>query len=353
MTHSDDLYEVKSKVAKMRDEIISFAQGIMKIPSISGDEKRCSEFIADELQSIGMEKTIVVEGEKGRPNVVSWLRGTNGDKTLGFHTHNDVVAEGKRDLWKFDPWGAEIENGKIYARGASDCKAGIVSAVMAAKLLISLGIKLSGNIQITVPVGEEVNWDAGTKYLWENGYLEAESIILGCPTLKGPLSLTTSHKSFLQLEATTIGKAVPSAFPWNGVNAVEKMADLIVALKHLKIDFVPHRLHPQGPSMCLGTMIKGGFSPTATAESCTATLDFRLLPTQKKDTLLKAIDTTVEDLRKNDPTFRVEFKETRWVEGDDVSDDSPVVTAVQKLRQMYWDIQLQLKGYLLLAHPVI
>jgi succinyl-diaminopimelate desuccinylase len=329
MPLSDARQEIKSVISEMRDDIIQFAQGMMKIPSISGDEKRCSEFIASELRSIGLE-TFLVGKESGRPNVVSLLKGASDGKTLGFHTHDDVVPEGRRDLWKFDPWGGEIQEGKMYARGASDCKAGIVAGVMGVKALTKAGIKLQGNVRVTVPVGEEIGWEAGTQFLFENGYLKADDIILGCPTLRGPRSITTSHKSFLQLEATTYGKAVPTAFPWTGVNAVEKMCDFIVTLKNLKLDFIPHKLHPQGPTMSLGTMIKGGFSPTATPETCTATLDFRLLPAQKKQDLMDGIMAIVNDMKSKDPSFRIEFTETRWVQGDDVPENFAIVSAVQK-----------------------
>ena len=55
------------------------------------------------------------------------------NKAFGFNGHTDVVPVGDAEAWTYDPFGAEIENGRIYGRGTCDMKAGIAAAVFAAE----------------------------------------------------------------------------------------------------------------------------------------------------------------------------------------------------------------------------
>ena len=63
----------------------------------------------------------------GRPNVTALLRGTGGGRSLTFNGHIDVVPAGVAHRWSFDPWGAEVVDGRMYGRGAADMKAGVVA----------------------------------------------------------------------------------------------------------------------------------------------------------------------------------------------------------------------------------
>ena len=141
-----------------RDECVQFLQELVRIPSVmlTDGEKIAQEFISKKMQSIGFfvdmwetdwdelknakSKTtgqslyVPVEtwipdykGLKNRPNVVGVQRGKGDGRSLLLNGHIDVVPPGAVEKWKHDPWGAHIEDGLLYGRGAVDMKAGVAA----------------------------------------------------------------------------------------------------------------------------------------------------------------------------------------------------------------------------------
>ncbi|RLQ97883.1 dipeptidase PepV [Falsibacillus albus] len=79
-----------------------------------------------------------------------------GEELLGILCHVDVVPEG--DGWSFDPFGGEISDGKIYARGAIDDKGPTMAAYYAMKIVKELGLPLNKRIRMIIGADEESDW---------------------------------------------------------------------------------------------------------------------------------------------------------------------------------------------------
>jgi len=93
---------------------------------------------------------------KDRPNVVGTWKGLGGGgRSLILNGHIDTVTIEPRDEWTHDPFGAEIEDGRMYGRGTSDMKSGIIAAMVALESLIELGVKLRGDVVFESVVNEE------------------------------------------------------------------------------------------------------------------------------------------------------------------------------------------------------
>jgi len=91
--------------------------------------------------------------DEGYAGVVEY--GTSED-LVGILCHLDVVPAG--GVWKYPPFSATIEDGKIYARGAMDDKGPTIAAYYALKIIKELGIKLNKKIQIILGTDEETGW---------------------------------------------------------------------------------------------------------------------------------------------------------------------------------------------------
>ncbi len=74
-------------------------------------------------------------------NVAGHLEFGSGKELVGILCHVDVVPEGEG--WTSDPFGAEIRDGKIYARGALDDKGPTMAAYYAMKIVKELGLPLA------------------------------------------------------------------------------------------------------------------------------------------------------------------------------------------------------------------
>ena len=77
--------------------------------------------MADYLRSLSID-VYVEEVAPGRPNVIGVVDSGKPGKTLLFEGHTDVVTEGDREAWTYDPFGAEIVGGRMYGRGTNDTK---------------------------------------------------------------------------------------------------------------------------------------------------------------------------------------------------------------------------------------
>ncbi|RNA70407.1 dipeptidase PepV [Alteribacter keqinensis] len=88
-----------------------------------------------------------------------------GEDIIGILCHIDVVPEG--DGWSSDPYGAEIKDGKIIARGAIDDKGPTMAAYHALKLVKDLELPLSKRVRIIIGTDEESEWRCVDRYFKE------------------------------------------------------------------------------------------------------------------------------------------------------------------------------------------
>lgn len=156
--------KVLDYVDKHKDDLAEFLSQIVQIPSInegvedSGDEREIGRFLADYYCKLGLEtKVVMVDKEGKRPNVIGVYKGTGGGQNILLNAHMDTVPVTDPDEWKYDPLSGKIIDGKVYGRGASDCKQGIAAMTYAVKALQDSGVKLRGDVILLASCGEESN----------------------------------------------------------------------------------------------------------------------------------------------------------------------------------------------------
>ncbi len=99
---------------------------------------------------------IEVLNYKNRPNVVGIWKGSGGGRrSLILNGHIDTVTVEPLNQWTHDPYEAEIKEGKMFGRGVSDMKRGIIAAIIALESLIELDVKLRGDVIFQSVVNEE------------------------------------------------------------------------------------------------------------------------------------------------------------------------------------------------------
>jgi putative selenium metabolism hydrolase len=111
----------------IQNEVIAFAQEIIRIESLSGEEGRVAAAIRAKMQMLGYDPVDVDD----YGSLVGYRQGSRPGPTVLFDSHMDVVPVTNPDEWTSDPFGAEIRDGKIYGRGSSDMKGPLAAAVVA------------------------------------------------------------------------------------------------------------------------------------------------------------------------------------------------------------------------------
>ena len=151
-------YENLDKIVdSYRDELIANIQKWVSVPSVQGkpaganapfgaEVRRMLDMALDDARRFGFE----VRDIDGYAGDISY--GT-GPETMGMLCHLDVVPAG--DGWKHDPWGGEIENDRLYARGATDDKGPALCALYALRAVKESGIPLRDGVRLILGCDEE------------------------------------------------------------------------------------------------------------------------------------------------------------------------------------------------------
>ncbi|KKI88826.1 dipeptidase PepV [Bacillus sp. SA1-12] len=152
----------KEEVEKRKEEIVKQTQTFLQIKSVLDEASRSkvapfgegiNEALLHLLQ-MGEDAGFTVKNLDGYAGHIE-LTGSS-EEIVGILCHIDVVPEG--DGWSSDPFGAEIRDGKIFARGALDDKGPTIAAFYAMKILKELNLPLSKPVRMIIGTDEESEW---------------------------------------------------------------------------------------------------------------------------------------------------------------------------------------------------
>jgi succinyl-diaminopimelate desuccinylase len=307
--------------------LVKLVQELVRIPSLNppGNEKGCADYIFNTLTHWGVKTEMVFEPFSHRPQVVGTIDGKDAGLTLFFNGHMDVVPEGLRSQWKYDPYGGTIEGGRLYGRGSSDMKGGLGSMMMLAKLIHEAGLR-RGRCVFLFAVGEETG-EPGTKdLLFRMGNKGDFGIVLE-PTA---LRVATSEKGLAWFRISLEGKPAHAGVAELGINAITKAVTFGERL--LEYDRKLHsRVHPLlGSPKCTMTMINGGTKENVVPESCSLTVDRRFNPEETLDHIEDELRSLLDKLASEDSDFKYRLERTRFYEAAEIPTDHPIANILRK-----------------------
>lgn len=257
------------------DAVIAFHRGLVQIPTVNppGDVRDAIAYCRGPLQHAGFETETVFTDEI-MPNLIARL-GPAGGTVLGFNAHVDVVPVGERSAWRHDPFGAEIEDGRIYGRGAGDDKASVTAQVMAGVALAKSGVALKGQLIVNEVADEEVGGFKGAAFVSEQGFFTPDYMIVGEQTFN---SIALGEKGASPTQITVRGRTAHGALPWEGANAIEAMAEIIVALRREYWPLLATRTSPIfHPSSGSVNLFEGGVKSNVVPDYARIYVDRRLV----------------------------------------------------------------------------
>lgn len=245
-------------VNENEERMVSFLQDLLRIPSVTGNEKPIQEFLATYVNDLGLEVDMFVpsldelrkhEGfvpvdstYDDRPNVVATWKGSGGGRSLLFNGHVDVIPEGAPENWQFGVWSGEIHEGKIYGRGASDMKSGVAAMTMAVEAVKSMGLQPKGDIVLEYVMDEELSGN-GTLACVLRGYKADAGIC--CET--SSMFVQPGSIGRIWFEVHLKGKEAGIQRRFEGVNAIELgcIVNRIVSnFEKSRLETVSHELYP-------------------------------------------------------------------------------------------------------------
>jgi succinyl-diaminopimelate desuccinylase len=120
---------------KIDFDYVALTQALVKCPSVTPYDEGALQVAEDHLRNIGFKCIRLPFSEEGFDNVDNLFAkiGESG-KHLVFAGHTDVVPSGNEESWKYPPFSATIDDGKLYGRGAEDMKGNIACFISSAPL---------------------------------------------------------------------------------------------------------------------------------------------------------------------------------------------------------------------------
>jgi acetylornithine deacetylase len=231
--------------------LFELTRRLIEIPSVSGDEAKIAEFLADYLTASGYE-LVLQEVEARRPNVYA----RRGEPEVVLSTHTDTVP----------PFFEFREDGQyIYGRGACDTKGLMAAMLKAAERLVEEGV---GDFGLLFVVGEEagsVGARVANRIPNRSRYL-----INGEPTES---KLALASKGAVRVVLSAEGRAAHSAYPERGESAIEKLLDVLADLRRAGLPS-----HPEfGPATMNIGLMSGGVAANVIPPAAEAELMFRVV----------------------------------------------------------------------------
>lgn len=219
---------------------------MIRIDSQIGKEAGLAAFITAELRKLGVECDTFdipsdIEPEnrrrewlfKNRPNVVGKISGSGRPgKSLALNCHIDTQPIYPRECWTHDPFGAEIEDGKVFGRGAVDNKAGIAEVLFLVDCFQEMGLSPGGDL-VTGFVVEDETTGLGTLACLKRGYRTDGAVIVDGTNLDNAFFAHPGHVNF---SITIHGLPATSASAFRSLNPLTPAVPIMDALKKLEAE---------------------------------------------------------------------------------------------------------------------
>jgi acetylornithine deacetylase/succinyl-diaminopimelate desuccinylase family protein len=287
-----------------------------------GNEAAAAEVARDALSAFGATFQ-TVEPAPGRVSLVATVGAGDGRRpTLLVNGHLDVVPVDPT-AWAHDPFGGDVEGGRVYGRGTADMKGGIACAVEALATLRRAGREPAGDVVFHLVADEEVGGGLGTAVLLDAGLLRGDACLDPEPTALG---ICVAERGVLWATLTVDGVPAHGSRPQDGLSAVEKAARIVLALHGA--DFGdPH--HPLlGSPTCNVGRIAGGTAANVVAERCRLGIDRRVLPGVTEADAVASLRRRIDALQ--DPEIRYEIEVDTFCEASALDADHELVTRLQR-----------------------
>jgi len=295
------------------DEQVAFLQKLIQVPTDTppGNNAPHAERAAELLEAMGLAterhpvpaERVQAEGLQSITNLIVRRRYGQG-LTIALNAHGDVVPPGEG--WVHDPYGGEIDKGKIYGRAAAVSKCDFSTYAFAVRALESLGLPLKGSVELLFTYDEEFGGEVGPAWLLQNQLTQPDLMIAAGFSYQ----VITAHNGCLQMEVTVHGKMAHAAIPATGVDALQGANKILTALYAQNTLYQSITSQVEGishPYLNVG-MISGGTNTNVVPGRVTIKLDRRMIPEENPAEVEANIRQVIADAAAQTPGITVDVK---------------------------------------------
>jgi succinyl-diaminopimelate desuccinylase len=295
------------------DEEVRFLQALIQVPTDTppGNNAPHAERTAELLKAFGFEaeKYPVPEAEvkaQGLQSITNLIvrRKYGAGKTIALNAHGDVVPPGEG--WTKNPYGGEIEDGKIYGRASAVSKCDFATFTFATRALESLKAQRKGSVELHFTYDEEFGGELGPAWLLKNQLTQPDLMIAAGFSYQ----VVTAHNGCLQMEVTVHGKMAHAAIPDTGIDALQATVKILSALYGQNAFYQQITSHVAGikhPYLNVGR-IEGGTNTNVVPGKVMFKLDRRMIPEENPEQVEAQIRQVIADAAAQSPGVSIEIK---------------------------------------------
>jgi succinyl-diaminopimelate desuccinylase len=339
MTLTTDYAQLDSWIDAHFNEETAFLQQLIRVPTDTppGNNAPHAERTAELIKAFGFdaEKHPVPEAEVrgyGMESITNLIvrrhYGNKGEgKTIALNAHGDVVPPGEG--WTKDPYGGEIEGGKLYGRASAVSKCDFASFTFAVRALESLNAPLKGSVELHFTYDEEFGGEMGPGWLLKKGLTKPDLLIAAGFSYE----VVTAHNGCLQMEVTVHGKMAHAAIPDTGIDALQGAVHILNAL------YAQNALYQQVTSKVEGIQhpylnvgrIEGGTNTNVVPGKVMFKLDRRMIPEENPAEVEANIRKVIADAAAGCKGITVDIKRLLLANSmRPLPGNKPLVDAIQK-----------------------
>lgn len=281
------------------DEEVRFLQELIRVPTDTppGNNAPHAERTAELLEGMGLRperhpvpaEQVRAHGLESITNLIVRRRYSDEGPVIALNAHGDVVPPGEG--WTHDPYGGDIEDGKIYGRAAAVSKSDFATYTFALRALEALGKPLRGGVELHFTYDEEFGGELGPGWLLSQGLTRPDLMIAAGFSYQ----VVVAHNGCLQLEVTVQGEMSHAAIPDSGTDALQGATHIMQTLYALNRDYLGVRSAVEGishPYLNIG-LIEGGTNTNVVPGKVVFKLDRRMIPEEDPAAVEAALRDTI------------------------------------------------------------
>jgi putative selenium metabolism hydrolase len=263
-------------------KVVSLTRELVSVGGQSGDEGRVADLVQRTMAALGFRD--ITRDRLG--NVIGYVGPKDTPVSLLFDSHMDVVAV--TGVWSVDPFGAEIRDGRLYGRGATDMKGALAASLCGVAEAARSG-RLTSAVAVSASVLEET---IEGRALGEVLDVVNPAMTVICEP--SSLSIKTGQRGRIEIIVEVSGIPAHAAHPDRGKNAITLAATALaeIAAMELAVDPV------FGPMIMVPTDIKSDPYPLISAlpSSVTIRFDRRIGMAETCDGVMQALRDTLHSI---------------------------------------------------------
>jgi succinyl-diaminopimelate desuccinylase len=317
------------------DEEVRFLQALVRVPTDTppGNNAPHAERAAELLDAMGLPaaKFAVPQAEvqaAGLQSITNLLvRRTYGEgKTVLLNAHGDVVPPGEG--WSKDPYGGEIEDGKIYGRATAVSKCDFATYAFALRALEAVAKPTQGSVELLFTYDEEFGGEVGPAWMLQHGHIKPDLMVAAGFSYQ----VITAHNGCLQLEVTVHGKMAHAAIPDSGVDALQGAVAILNTLYAQNTLYRQVRSKVEGithPYLNVGT-ITGGTNTNVIPGLVSFKVDRRMIPEENPAEVEATLRALIAEAAASCPGITVDVKRLLLARAmQPLPGNQPLVAAIQ------------------------